>query len=205
MLSPSTYFSFAWISVLRVHDGDRISLKGTIPPWATCKRLPLLKWSKSWTSEEIFILSHIYKWRWLWSQHLYFWRLQCTNVSFRFCKSLFSWQVWSEGNRKNLYHIIVSPSSVSVLWVKHVMPVEDFNDLFPTPKLLISEMWLPPIHRHFCFRSKQSNGKQHRLPNGLCQKQQQKVSLFPSSLFLILIFPWVHSAVFNVVNMFLTG
>lgn len=144
MLSPSTYFSFAWISVLRVHDGDRISLKGTIPPWATCKRLPLLKWSKSWTSDEIFILSHIYKWRWLWSQHLYFWRLQCTNVSFRFCKSLFSWQVWSEGNRKNLYHIIVSPSSVSVLWVKHVMPVEDFNDLFPTLKLLISEMWFPP-------------------------------------------------------------
>ena len=60
MLSPSTYFSFAWVSMLRVHDGDRISLKDTIPPWATCKGLPLLKWSKSWTSDEIFILSHIY-------------------------------------------------------------------------------------------------------------------------------------------------
>lgn len=60
MLNPSTFFTFAWISVLRMHDGDRISLKGTISLWATCKRLPLLKRSKSWTSDEIFVLSHIY-------------------------------------------------------------------------------------------------------------------------------------------------
>lgn len=144
MLSPSTYFSFAWISVLRVHDGDRISLKDTIPPWATCKGLPLLKWSKSWTSDEIFILSHIYNGDDCGASTCIFEGYNAQMCPFD-SVCLFSHGKFDQREtEKSLYHTVGSPYSVSVLRVKHVMPVEDFNDLFPTLKLLISETWLPP-------------------------------------------------------------
>lgn len=80
----------------------------------------------------------------------FFSRQPSINISFWFCKSKLD-----QRETKNLYHSIVSQGSVSVLWVKPLMPGGDFNDLFLTLKLLIAEPWFPPSTSTFVSETEQ--------------------------------------------------